>query len=275
MKKLTEDNLIETCVFSTEHPELAAQGIWRIGYTTVSKSHDRPSTARDERFGHVHVTLAGSAQVLTGNGWHDLRPGQAYVCPPGESWRWRSTAGKAPWKVMFVRLLAKPDLPLHYAGSDPYVVDQCRKDDLAWAYRRLCMESSSEARPTVMHHLGALCHFHCREIVSGENAATNLQDLWSEVLADLSYRWTVDRLAERSGMGREALRMKCVAATGRSPMKHLNHLRMQHACHLLLDQDLTLDEVAEAVGYSTAFSFSKAFLAHTGTRPSTYRQKHQ
>jgi AraC family transcriptional regulator len=69
--------------------------------------------------------------------------------------------------------------------------------------------------------------------------------------------------------------MKCVAAIGRSPMKHLNHLRMQHARHLLLDQDLTLDEVAEAVGYSTAFSFSKAFLAHTGTRPSTYRQKHQ
>jgi hypothetical protein len=77
MKKLTEDNLIETCVFSTEHPELAAQGIWRIGYTTVSKSHDRPSTARDEKFGHVHVTLAGSAQVLTGHGWHDLWAGQA------------------------------------------------------------------------------------------------------------------------------------------------------------------------------------------------------
>ena len=115
--------------------------------------------------------------------------------------------------------------------------------------------------------------FHCREIVAGENAAGNLQELWSEVLVDLSYRWTVDTLAERSGMGREALRMKCVAATGRSPMKHLNHLRMQHARHLLLDLDLTLDEVAEAVGYATAFSFSKAFLAHTGTRPSTYRQK--
>jgi hypothetical protein len=27
----------------------------------------------------------------------------------------------------------------------------------------------------------------------------------------------------------------------------------------------------EIVGYATAFSFSKAFLAHTGTRPSTYR----
>ena len=58
-------------------------------------------------------------------------------------------------------------------------------------------------------------------------------------------------------------------------MKHLNHLRIQHACHLLLDQALTLDEVAEAVGYSTQFSFSKAFLTHTGTRPSAYRQSNQ
>ena len=82
----------------------------------------------------------------------------------------------------------------------------------------------------------------------------------------------MDKLAKRTGMGREALRQKCVAETGRSPMKHLNHLRIQHACHLLLDQALTLDEVAEAVGYSTQFSFSKAFLAHTGTRPSAYRQ---
>ena len=67
MKQLTESNLIETCVFSADFPELAAQGIWRLGFTTVSKSHDRPSTARDEKFGHVHVCLAGSAQVLTGS----------------------------------------------------------------------------------------------------------------------------------------------------------------------------------------------------------------
>lgn len=275
LKKLTLSDLIETCVFSSEHPELASQGVWRIGFTTVSKSHERPSTERDERFGHVHLCLAGSAQVLTGNGWHDLQAGQAWVCPPGRSWEWRYASGGTPWKVLFVRLLAKPDLPLRYPEEEAYVVEQCHRDDLPWAYRRLCRESSSEARPTVLQHLGALIHFHCREIVGRENTGGDLEELWSEVLADLSHRWTVDKLAKRTGMGREALRQKCVAETGRSPMKHLNHLRIQHACHLLLDQALTLDEVAEAVGYSTQFSFSKAFLAHTGTRPSAYRQSNQ
>ena len=89
LKKLTALDLVETCVFSTEHPELASQGVWRIGFTTVSKSHQRPSNGRDEKFGHVHLCLAGSAQVLTGNGWHDLQAGQAWVCPPGrKAWIW-------------------------------------------------------------------------------------------------------------------------------------------------------------------------------------------
>jgi len=275
MKKLTALDLIETCVFSTEHPELAAQGVWRIGFTVVSKSHERSSTPRDEQFGHVHLCLSGSARVVTGGELHRLGAGQAYVCPPGKSWKWRFEEGDVPWKVLFVRLLAKQDLPLHYPRGGAYVVEHCRRDDLPWVFRRLCRESSSGARAAVLHHLGALVHFHCREIVSREYIEGDLGNLWSEVLSDLSYGWTVEKLAELSGMGREALRQKCVAATGRSPMKHLGHLRMQQARHLLLDRDLTLDEVAEALGYSSQFSFSKAFLTHTGTRPSAYRKQNQ
>ena len=275
MREDVTSNLVETCVFSTEHPELAAQGVWRTGFTVVSKNHERASIERDERFGHVHLCLAGSAMVLGKRGWHELQKGQAYVCPPGKSWKWRFEDGDAPWRVLFVRLLAKSDLPLHYPERDAYVVEQCRRDDLAWAFRRLSRESSSQARPTVLHHLGALIHFHCREIIGRENLEGGLGDLWSEVLNDLSFPWTVNKLAKRCGMGREALRQRCVAETGRSPMKHLSHLRMQHACHLLLDMALTLDEVAEALGYATQFSFSKAFLAHTGIRPSAYRQQNQ
>lgn len=57
-----------------------------------------------------------------------------------------------------------------------------------------------------------------------------------------------------------------------SLQEYLIVYRMKIASKLLLDTDLTVQTIAGQVGYSDAFTFTKAFKRHTGKSPSDYRR---
>lgn len=60
--------------------------------------------------------------------------------------------------------------------------------------------------------------------------------------------------------------------TGFSPVGFVIHLRLQEACRALATTDRKLDDIAESVGYSDPFYFSRLFKKHMGLPPSTYRE---
>ena len=57
-------------------------------------------------------------------------------------------------------------------------------------------------------------------------------------------------------------------ATGLSPIHYLIHVRLKHAKELLKQEEWTIKEVAQAVGYQDAYHFSKLFKKYYGTAPS-------
>ncbi|CAL9611432.1 HTH-type transcriptional activator RhaS [Streptomyces sp. enrichment culture] len=60
-------------------------------------------------------------------------------------------------------------------------------------------------------------------------------------------------------------------ATGQTPHRFLTGLRVEAAKRLLRETDLTLDQIAPRCGFTGSGALSAAFLRHTGTRPSAYR----
>jgi len=60
---------------------------------------------------------------------------------------------------------------------------------------------------------------------------------------------------------------------GVSPIRFLTDLRMQNARKLLADTDLSVRDVAERVGYTDPFYFSKAFKAAAGVNPTQFREQ--
>ena len=60
--------------------------------------------------------------------------------------------------------------------------------------------------------------------------------------------------------------------TGISPKRYLIEQRMKYATELLLDNNISIANIAQKVGYSDPFSFSKAFHKYYGESPSTYRK---
>ena len=60
--------------------------------------------------------------------------------------------------------------------------------------------------------------------------------------------------------------------TGMSFTEYITEKRMEDAKKLLLKEELSIEEVAEKVGYHDYFYFTKAFKKYAGVSPSIYRK---
>ncbi len=83
--------------------------------------------------------------------------------------------------------------------------------------------------------------------------------------------WTVASLAAEAGVSRALFARRFSEVMGQSPLAYLTECRMDEAEGLLADRNLTVAQVAKAVGYADAFGFSAAFKRHRGVRPSDFR----
>lgn len=88
---------------------------------------------------------------------------------------------------------------------------------------------------------------------------------------NLSTPWTVATLAARSACSRSSFAATFTAVVGQPPMTYLAQTRLDAAADLLLAGEASLSQVAEQVGYSSAFAFSAAFKRHTGFSPAQWR----
>jgi AraC-like DNA-binding protein len=91
--------------------------------------------------------------------------------------------------------------------------------------------------------------------------------------ADCAQPWTLDSLAAAVGLSRTGLAQRFRQALGDTPLSHLRTLRMQQAMRLLAETTQTLEQVATAVGYQDAFSFSKVFKREVGQSPREFRRQ--
>ena len=83
--------------------------------------------------------------------------------------------------------------------------------------------------------------------------------------------WNV--LARLSGLSYEAFRKKFVRLTGTSPLRYHLAKLIDRACLLLQQTDRPHKEIAETLGFSDEFHFSKTFKGRTGLSPSVFRQQ--
>jgi len=87
-------------------------------------------------------------------------------------------------------------------------------------------------------------------------------------LSDPGY--TVDQLSADMNMSRVGLYKKILPLTGKSPIEYIRSYRLKKSKPILLKSQLTIAEVAYAVGFSNPKHFSKYFKQEFGILPSAY-----
>lgn len=82
-----------------------------------------------------------------------------------------------------------------------------------------------------------------------------------------AHPWTADSLAALCHMSRTQFTQRFQAQTGLPPMRYLMQWRLHLAERLLKEQRLTLQQVADAVGYSTGAILARAYKRERGVTP--------
>lgn len=108
--------------------------------------------------------------------------------------------------------------------------------------------------------------------------ATDLQDprllsVLGAIHAQPAHPWTAESLAKLCHMSRAAFSTRFQTQMHQSPMRYLACWRIHLAARLLREQRLSLDQVAERVGYSTGAILARAYKRVLGISPRGSEQK--
>ena len=84
---------------------------------------------------------------------------------------------------------------------------------------------------------------------------------------------TDTEIARAAGVSRRVLELHFRKSLDRSVYEEVLRLRMNHACTLLIETNLSVSQVAEALDYEEIKYFSRGFRKVVGMSPSVYRKK--
>lgn len=254
-----------------ECPALAVHGIAHVGVCHASPPYE---VVRLELNGaYLLSCFAGSGTVLQDGRWQQVGAGTAFLAPPRVLLAFKAESG-VKWGFTWVRYqlegLAKPIVSF----SSPSLA-KFDGEPLTHAVWGLHHEAKGAHSPALASVWARLIHEYVVQFARPEPGDPRLEKLWSVVAQDLKASWTLEKMSRVCNLSEEHLRRLCRRELGRSPVHHLIHLRMLHACELLGHSDDKIEVIAHEVGYANAFVFSNTFLRSIGWRPSDYRKKRQ
>jgi len=100
----------------------------------------------------------------------------------------------------------------------------------------------------------------------------NIARAFSHMAAHPGARHSVNGLAHIACLSRSTFMARFTEVVGSPPMTVLRGLRMRQAASMLIADELSVEQIARAVGYTSRSSFLKAFHDAYGIHPSDYRR---
>lgn len=85
--------------------------------------------------------------------------------------------------------------------------------------------------------------------------------------------WTISKLASEVGMSRSPFATRFTSLVGEPPLTYLTKWRMKLAASYLKDNQMSVRDIAELVGYESQASFTNAFKRRFAISPSEYREQ--
>lgn len=213
----------------------------------------------------------GKGRVLIDGRWRLCKSGMACLLPAHTLNAFEAVPG-VQWEFCWVCYQRPADQrPVADAASP--VLAQYDALPLRAAIQGLLYECSGPGQPALMQEWTDLINAYVMRFAKPADQPDKLRLLWERVGSSLAEEWTLSKLAKQAGYSSEHLRRLCRKQLGRSPMHQVTYMRMRKATELLVNTDLTIEAIAQQVGYHNPFVFSNAFTKWIGWRPSEYRRK--
>ena len=243
-------------------------------------------TENQEGF-HLHVVLSGKGVLCVNGVETQLRFGQLFVTKPGED-TWYRADREDPWSYCWMAYDGTE--ARHYTEAAGLVTGtnwlNCRIDVTRFytLVQNALEYSSNLTLPGELNRLARLMEFLALAIESA-NRDSKTSPRKPEYNAKVYVEYAVNYLqanyhnakindvAQKIGINRSYLTSIFRQQMGISPQEYLMQYRMDKAREILLESDISVQEIALRVGYDNALTFSKIFKSYYGLSPAYYRQE--
>ena len=246
-------------------------------------------------FDSINVLLTGSSSLTIDNETYHLTPGQAIFFREGTLVSRELSPPERTIEVIWIIFNAYShehlDLPrlLHLPACLLGATAGRIHQDLQEALREWGSETPARAlviNGLLLRMLAAACRAPAEDIALPHtvtpHAATGTakrgqaqRELVQHAMLFLTEHFAEPLTLERLAASLQVHPSHCCRAfrqlVGVPPMKYLEQVRMGQAERMLLNTALSVQEIAQAVGYPDPYYFSRAFRRVTGQSPSGYR----
>ena len=228
----------------------------------------------------IHFVASGRGRLKTDDGEYEIEAGQGFVIFPDEITVY-SADTKEPWAYDWVGFNGAGAAALaDHAGFDRGKrVLQLKNPGAGLRMMQDISADMAEAGETAA--LGALV----RLLGYLGSADRGAQDMRISRRHYDRARWymdghyarpvTVQDVADYVGLSRSQLFRVFEVCEGASPKAVLTSLRIRHACRLLAETDMTVEEIAQQVGLASAQRLGVVFRTNMGVSPTEYRKHSQ
>ncbi|MCU6794667.1 AraC family transcriptional regulator [Paenibacillus sp. WQ 127069] len=263
------------------HPSKGELSVLFSGHAQTNPLHKVGPQVLDYYLVHYVVSGEGTFRCM-GQDYHLERGGSFFIFP-GELVSYESDELN-PWSYRWVGFKGnRADEYLHMLGLSQHrpvnMTKQHRKlnalfHQLDHKLQARLPNSDLQSQGYLRLILAEYAQSHHETNVPKEEASGIQQQI------EQAIRWltlqhnqpiSIEQMAQSLGYHRTHLSKMFKQHTGMSPMNFLLKIRMERA-RLLLQDTLTVEQVASSVGFGDALYFSKQFKKWFGRSPSEYRQ---
>lgn len=226
-------------------------------------------------------TISGEGIYESGDQAHRVTAGQAFLAEiPGPHRYYYPPEAKEPWEFLF--LLFRPNLILNHwrrflrvVGEVPHLPTDCVPIRLL----RMIIADAAAGRISDPLIASSCIYQFMTELVRLEATALRNRDNWPEnvrsaaeyIEHNYSRMISIDQLSEQVSLSKYHLIRRFSASTGVTPGAYVTRVRTEKAMELLRGTSLSIETIAEQIGYSSGSYFIKAFRGLTGLTPGEFR----
>lgn len=233
---------------------------YQLVYITRGQGHFQSRAA-----GNLPIT-AGSAFILFVNEWHRYRPDPA----TGWSEHWIGFDGDYARQLM--GRFFSPAAPVLHVGYDEELLALMRRTI------ELMQSMPAGAQPMMAGYttaaLARLRALSLRKQSTPLRHERQIHQARCHFLEHAAEEVDLHRLAQSLGYSYSRFRTVFKAHTGMAPRQYHLEIRINRARDLLRATDLTVSEIADRLGFSSVYYFSKLFKSRTGLSPRDFRNIH-
>ncbi len=107
----------------------------------------------------------------------------------------------------------------------------------------------------------------------GTRTKTQLENIRGEIMRTYMRNWTPEEMAKLAGYSPSRFSAVYKQTFGKAPICDLIEAHIENAKHLLCYSSMHISEVADTVGFSSLYYFSRHFKKLCGRSPSEYREE--